>query len=123
MNIDQLNYIKDAPAKGTRLIYTRKKVIFGDYSSLDSCMNDISGQDILEVHLFDDSKEYRAISTESRRFTDDFLEHTAQFEEDDSVFSETCMLEDGGTITVLNHISFNDDNGMAYIDDYRIKRG
>lgn len=123
MNINQLKKIEEAPTQGTKLIYTRKKVIYGGYNSLDSCKNDIAEQDILEIHLFDDSKEYRAIATESKRFPDGVLEHLAEFNEDDSVYSETCMLEDGDKITVLNHISFNDDNGMAYVDDYRIKRG
>ena len=123
MKISQLECIGEAPAKGTQLIYTRKQVIFEEYASLDSFKNNVSDQDVLEIHLFDDTKEYRALATESKRFSKGVLEHVAQFADDDAVYKETCMLEDGGSITVLNHITYNDENGMAFIDDYRIKRG
>lgn len=75
---------------------------------------------ILELHLFDDKKEYRSITSESSRHKDGVIEHVADFAYDeDTVYKETPVLEKGGTITVLNHLSY-DKNGMASIDDYRL---
>ena len=44
-------------------------------------------------------------------------------EEDEwAVFKERVLLEDSQEeITVLNHIAYNEENGMAYVDDYRLK--
>ncbi len=119
-----LKRINEAPVKGTRLIYTRKeRFIFDDYMSLDGCINDIADQDLLEIHLFDNDKEYRAVTSESSRSENGVREWVSDFKEDASIYKETCLLEDGGKITVLNHVAYDDNNGMASIDDYRIKRG
>ena len=124
MKIDDLKQIGRAPQKGSHLLYTRKKVLFGEYHSLDEFRSGLEGEELLEVHLFDDTSEYRAITTESPRYPDGVIEWVADFEDDGmNVYKETCLLENNGKLTVLNHISYDPDNGMASIDDYRLVRG
>ncbi len=127
MNLEKLENILKAPKKGTCLIYTRQDVLYEDYDveSVSEYLKSITGE-ILEIHFFDQDKEYRAIYTESRRREKEgnVIEYISDFKnEPNSVYSERCFLENGENITVLNHISFDEKNGMAYIDDYRLIRG
>ena len=123
MKTSELKRINEAPNAGTRMIYTRKEVLFGEYDSKDRCLDEIAEHDILELHMFDDEKEYRALSSESVRSESGVLEHVADFKDDDSIYKETCFLENGEKIIVLNHIAYDESNGMASVDDYRMKRG
>lgn len=138
----------DVPIMGYILAYTRKKVIFRKYSSLEELDaifqktahrenqgNDkLLSQEILEIHLFDHEKEYRAIASESKRsFLEkeiSAIEHIADFsvEDEKTVYKEKIMLEPafvvpangiaGEYITVYNHIFY--EHGMAKVDDYRL---
>ncbi len=124
MTVRDLRRINEAPNQGTYLIYTRKKVLFGEYTSVYEAIGEADKDEILEVHLFDSASEYRAITSESRRRDEGVVEYIADFaDERDSVYRENCMLESGGYITVLNHITYDKDNGMAVIDDYRLIGG
>lgn len=153
MHWSDLQYIKDKkniPPKGQMLAYTRKKVIFHGYESLEDVAMELAEEDLLELHLFDSEREYRSVSTISRRFPGGVIETLADFpnpenEQDvhsdpeggkdkrlaiDTVYSEQILLdtEQGSnsgtaecTITVLNHIQYDPKNGMASIDNYRLK--
>lgn len=143
MHWGDLQYIKDKkniPEKGQILAYTRKKVIFHGYESLESVAADLAEEDLLELHLFDCEREYRCVSTISRRFKDrnGVIETLVEFPENeqeklsgiDTVYSERILLDteqglnsgaEKRAITVLNHIKYNQKNGMASIDNYRLK--
>lgn len=114
-----------APQKGCMLVYTRKNIIFHEYEALEDVDRELVGKDLLEVHLFDDTKEYRCLSSRSRRFPSGIIETIADFpEQEHSVYKEKALLEKrfgNSKITVLNHISYNNENGMAFIDNYRLK--
>lgn len=150
MTWDDLKRVGDAPSSGTVLAYTRRAVIFKDYSQIEDVMSYINGGEILEMHLFDDEKEYRCIASESRRFNNSkendsnsvetngmegVLEHISSFSENPeagtaySVFAEVVQLEDKyigevncPAITVLNKVSY-DQYGLGYISDFRLKIG
>ena len=139
---------QEVPASGYVLAYTRKEVIFKKYTSIEEldtifqktdCIeikkNDkLLAQEILEIHLFDKEKEYRAIASKSKRkiLNEDLcaIEHIAKIDEEDdeTVYKERIMLEptfveseDGAAgryITVYNRISY--EHGMAKIYDYRL---
>lgn len=125
-----------APSSGQMLIYTRKGVLFKGYHSIDEAERAVldfcEGKDILEVHLFDSEKEYRALASTSSRAkkSSGVIEYTASFPyKKSTVFIEEQQLEMNhgsdrkiSTISVLNHISF-DENGMASVDDYRMVMG
>lgn len=153
MTINDLKCIRKwAPCPGQMLLYTRnEKVCFHPYASLEDVINKCKANEdgFLELHLFDESKEYRAIKGVGRAASknkaasenDGIIEYLADFPCDDasSVFSETLLLENPfvqaerkpgepsslkkmDTITVLNHIAY-DETGLATIDDYRMVMG
>ncbi len=131
------------------IAYTREKVFFQKYGSIEELdslfgvkenaveqgMKDLLSDEILEIHLFDSKREYRAVSSDSRRdiVAEDLcaIEHLADFgtENKDEVYEERIMIEpifkkaeNGITndfIIVYNHISYN-EQGMAKVDDYRL---
>ncbi len=151
MTFTNLKRIHEAPKSGQLLAYTRKKVYFQPYDSLSEVKELLQNETLLELHLFDRDKEYRAIMTRSRRFKNSNTEPTtkdgcrvygiietiADFSEKDTagIYKEKAKLfqknsseeqTSGNTnsevITVLNHISYG-KNGMAYVDNYRLQMG
>lgn len=120
--------IKDAPKSGIMLIYARDGVIFERYQSLQEVGKRVNGKELLEVHLFDGEREYRALSSQSKRFTAHFIDNVfiAEKKDEDSIYSQDILLETGeenktgiNKIRVDNHILYN-DTGMALIDNYRL---
>lgn len=124
MRWEELEKKEEAPESGYILAYTRQKVIFEPYKNELDLEKYLGEPELLEVHLFDKDKEYRAISSESKRFNKHFVEHVAKFDCTDSskIFCEKVFLEDqwkNKELIVFNHVAY-DDNGMAAIDDYRL---
>lgn len=117
-----------APVKGYCLAYCRRKVFFEPYSDIEEvekiCTEE-SGE-LLELHLFDSNREFRAVATESARFQTGMICHIAEFPENSDVYREDTELEKVVSsrqnrverLTVLNHLCFRE--GMAYVDDYRL---
>lgn len=124
-----------APEQGQLLIYARDKVMFQGYTSLEEVEKLCSGKDLLEVHLFDGEKEYRALSSTSNMAekTGGVIEFTAAFPfDEENVFMEKQLLEmdarnprtgtEDAFLCILNHISYN-ASGLAYVDNYRMVMG
>ena len=124
MKIEDLSRIEEAPERGQILAYTRKKVVFETYDSKEKVKQLLDGEDVVELHLFDNQKEYRSIVSESKRYEMGMIECVESFpEEDETVYKEECLLENGsGSLIVLNHIQY-DENGMAQVDTYRLMMG
>ncbi len=127
MRYTDLTRVAEAPECGHMLAYTRKKVIFQPYGNLEEVREVLANTELLELHLFDGQKEYRSIASRSLRFEGGRIEAVAQFPADreSDVYKETVMLEKefGAKITVLNHIHYDESNGMADIDNYRLRMG
>lgn len=131
MKVNELKEMREkAPATGQLLAYTRENIVFESYSSPDEADEFLKDKEILELHLFDQKKEYRAISS-MKRGKQNVIEYMADFPyEKNSVYKEevylekTCLEKAGGntTVTILNHISYG-STGMAAIDDYRMVLG
>lgn len=124
MTLQDLKKLESAPAQGQMLVYTRQEVIFKKYEGREELSEVLGDKELLELHLFDEQKEYRSVASRSRRFPSGVIETVADFPEEDkwTVFKESVLLEDSQEqITVLNHIAYNEENGMAYVDDYRLK--
>lgn len=132
MKYTDLSKMDMAPESGWMLAYLRKNgVIFKPYTDKNAIEDMVGAEEILELHLFDQNKEYRALATESPRFDNGVIEHIADFSDDDNtVYRQKTIPEDGNfsedlqtkllnSIVVLNHLSF-DRQGMATIDDYRM---
>lgn len=130
MQWSDLKKIDKAPDRGHLLIYTRQSVHFRNYIDKSELANEFKDADLLEVHLFDDEKEYRSIVTRSKRKresqeTNGIIETIADFPDSNpaEIYREDILLEgEHGKITVLNHISYN-ELGMAVVDNYRLKKG
>ena len=128
MLIANLKKMEDAPQKGTVLAYFQSKIMMEPYADRLALKNALmeeerSGEELLEMHLFDETKENRCIRSESRRFPDGVIEYVSDFshQDMDNVFAETVLLENGdGKMTVWNHIRYDEQNGMASLDDYRL---
>lgn len=122
MKINDLKRISEAPEKGWLLALTRQRVIFEPYHHLNDVTEKLSDMDLLELHLFDEQKEYRMLSSARRP-----IEWTADFDVTDieHTYEEKMYLEapyKGKKLTVYNHIHY-DENGMIQIDDYRLSMG
>ena len=131
MRIDDLQDISgNAPEKGQVLAYFRDEVLFQGYDSINSVKDLCKGKVLLEIHLFNADKEYRAVSSTGNvgSKTGGTIEYTADFAYNpSSVFIEKMALDmDPGTtdrvVTVLNHLTYDQD-GMASVDDYRMIMG
>lgn len=127
MKYTDLTRVTEAPGGGQMLAYTREKVIFHKYANLEEVEQELANTEILELHLFDEKKEYRSIASRSPRSEGGKFETVVEFPADreSDVYKETVMLEEefGKAITVLNHIHYDKNNGMADIDNYRLRMG
>ncbi len=123
MRLSELKDISLAPEKEQIMAYARTKVLFESYESLQDLIARYQLEDFLEIHLFDRNKEYRSIMSESIRYRgrNGVIECVEDFSADDvkSVYREERELESGVKMTVFHHVAY-DDNGMAYVDGYRM---
>lgn len=122
MKWNALKKIDNAPSQGRMFLYLRSGVRFEVYSSLSNVQEIIGNQEILELHLFDEHKEYRALASESPRFPDGCIEWISDFTVKDCFRDQVVIDDSGEPMTIVNHISYN-DTGMANIDDYRLVMG
>ena len=120
--------LSKCPSKGYILAYTRSQVIFKRYESVNQIGGFLGEEDVLELHLFDRQKEYRLLTSRSKRYKKGYVEAEADFEErEDKVYRQEAMLDIMDDITdtitgklyVLNHVNY-DDAGMAVVDNYRM---
>ena len=128
--IDNLKRIDDAPKQGYVLAYFTDKVWFEEYEALENVKAELEAHKmhgLLELHLFDAEKEYRCVFSRIRKGEYGVIEHVAKDfpnAEKDDVYAETICLENvDETITILNHIHYSDETGMAVVDDYRLVMG
>ena len=122
MEISELKEIDRAPKEGHMLAYTRKHVISEDYKSIDEANNKLNLEmngELLELHLCNKDKEYRAIKSQSKRHNG-YIVHVAEFPNNGEVYEETVLLSDNNNkVDVLNKICY-DENGMLTMQDYRL---
>lgn len=127
MDIQKLKRISEAPQKGYVLSYLRDRVVFKRYESVDGLLNELAEKELLELHLFDNDMEYRAVTSTSKRYSDGIIEDVIDFKYDsksEECFKSDMVLEQGyidniHTISVINHLMY-DENGSASVDNYRL---
>lgn len=114
----------EAPKSGYIMAYTRKKVIFHSFTTLLEVEQELLEEELLELHLFDREKEYRAVSTRSKRYPDGVIEAIVDFSEEleQEIYAEDILLETPyqGKITVLHHLQYDEKTGIAFVDNYRL---
>ena len=139
MDIYSLEQIGQAPKQGCLLMYTRKKVIFEKYDCtgtdikeyIVSKVNMEKEDTMLELHLFDTEREYRAVQSTAHRTYPGSAKGTAECvvtkeesqKDDIDEYVEDILLEKkfkqvGSRIRVINYMKY-DENGMAEMYNYR----
>ena len=117
--------LDNAPDKGTMYALYVDRVVFKAYSK-DELLNDLYLEDkLLELHLFDKSKEYRYINARN-----DSIETVVSDEVNhDDVYVEKIYVQakadeetskDSKCIEVVNYIKY-DENDLLNICNYRLK--
>lgn len=112
------------PASGYVLAYFRKCIVFERYSDA-SCIEKIltDNQQLLELHAFDDDKEYRYVLKDNG----EALEHVIEDEAGRDTKVELVKVEESlssvmSSLKVVNYIDY-DENGMISINNYRLAPG
>ena len=118
-----LEKIKNAPSTGYILAYCKKGVLFRIYD--DTVNNFREPQDwedgeLLELHIFNEKKEYRAVFSEERQ---KYIEAIIQEQNDEGVEFvkvENMFLKNSSKkLKVVNYITY-DENDMIVINNYRL---
>ena len=122
MRIADLNRIGEAPEHGMILAYVRDRVIFHEYTCLNEISTELEGKELLELHLFDKNREYRAVMSESHRFKDGRIECIIDFTDDNTYTLRSKIEGSGDMLSTVCHISYDPETGMAYLDNYRLSR-
>ena len=118
MKLNELN-LSNAPTNGWCMVYFKKeKPKLFSYNSLDELDKE---NDILEIHLFDENKEYRAISSRRKNIIETIVKDS------DLDYTDTTSIIDKHSnlkkLTVRNYLSVNEKNGTLYISNYRLIPG
>lgn len=118
-----INYNK-MPASGYVLAYFRNCIVFEEYSDtaqLENILND--NQQLLELHAFDESKEYRLVFKDNKDALEQVIEDEAGRDTKiELVKVEESLLSVMSTLKVVNYIDY-DENGMIAINNYRLAPG
>ncbi|MBQ8167390.1 MAG: hypothetical protein IJZ96_10200 [Lachnospiraceae bacterium] len=118
-----INYDK-MPANGYVLGYFRTNIVFQGYNQVSELKEILenNGQ-LLELHVFDDVKEYRFVAKDDGQAIEQLIED----EEGKDTKVELVKVEDNlsnvmSVLKVVNYIDY-DENGMITIDNYRLAPG
>lgn len=132
MRLCDLNYKNNAPKCGVMLAYSRERVYLEKYENIEELAAIVGDADLLEIHLFDQEREYRAVKSESKRWNRNskgIIEKTVIGKADDDTYPVDVVLDKNfskklknKSIRVLNYLVY-DDNGAAMIDNYRLVEG
>lgn len=128
-----------APESGYMLAYFRKAVVFEIYEGLSKEelgqrieKKEETNGDLLELHLFDDKKEFRAVKTRKSKFdAEEYI--TAQIQDemdgkdykkagdyvDEEMFLEEQYRGIGEKLIVRNYLDYK-ENGMVTVCAYRL---
>ena len=124
MTYEDCKGILNAPKKGFMLAYTRDKVVFERYEALTDVESSLNNKDLLELHLFDDNKEYRAIySSGNNAVIERKPEKESEIYSIDTYLDEKYQTESHNKmITIVNILEYNEDGALSVVD-YRLKPG
>ena len=107
-----------APESGIMYALYVDRVVYKNYFKED-LLNDNTLEDkLLELHLFDENKEYRYIKTRNKNI-ECLVEDCSDY---DDKYEEKVYVEDGSVITVVNYIKYDEDDLLNFVN-YRLKKG
>lgn len=102
------------------------KVEYKRYSRSELAENKNLQDKLLELHLFDDKKEYRYIKTRSGEIETIISDETVEYQDQyiERIFTLADKKEDpdqnSGRVEVINYITYDEDDLMR-IQNYRLK--
>lgn len=114
------------PEQGIMYALYVDRVVYQKYSRDELLQNKNLQNKLLELHLFDETKEYRYIKARNGEIetliNDDAVEHQDQYTE--RIFTLADKKENpdenSGRIEVINYITYDEDDLMR-IQNYRLK--
>lgn len=135
MNIE-LKRLKEAPENGNLLAYFRKGIVYTSYQRTGDVIKAAGEEwekhktdekdELLELHLFNDKREYRSIKTKSKNYIETVISdsHKGENAEKDMYLREDMYLEEkykkmGNKIRVINYIDYTLE-GMLKVTNYRL---
>lgn len=118
--------LEKAPESGTMYAVFTDKILYQKFCRDEFLIEDWEEGKLLELHLFDDRKEYRLIRT--RRYgmleceITDACEHDDTYEEKVYVSGSNVDRQENLTkqAAVVNYITY-DENDLLHINNYRLK--
>jgi len=121
-----INYDK-MPCKGYVFACYRTEVIFQKYDGIEELKELlIKTSELLELHAFDEKREYRLIRKQTGAYMETIIEDTsdkdAATEKIEYVKIEKKYEDVLKVLKVINYIEY-DENGMIGINNYRLAPG
>lgn len=113
-----------ASDRGMMLAYFRKAVFLESYSkeNLEARLTELEQKNgsLLELHLFDEKKEFRAILKENGTYIQAVVEDTPDMETVmEEMYVESSFAQEIETIKVVNYLEYK-ENGMLQVVNYRL---
>lgn len=138
-----MNDYREVPDQGTVFAVYRDRIVYGNYQRSDAdCFvlpdgtlvnlaETIQDTNLLELHLFNQDREYRCVRTRQRGMLECLIDDTSVSEEYEDFYpypEEIYILEKDADqkeqlrrkVGVVNYIHYNADD-LAVIDQYRLK--
>lgn len=116
----ELKKINEAPENGiVYALYSDRAVVFKKYTSLSE--KDYESDSLLELHLFDDIKEYRYVKAKNKQIEvviDDSIDHADTYVEEIDV--DENMNSVIKKIKAVNYIDYTEDD-LLTIKNYRLQ--
>ena len=113
-----------APEKGKIYAVLRDRIVFQSYESLAEVETIANDERLLELHLFDVQKEYRAVRTRMNGFLESVIDEKWEdtYEEKIYVLGDNIDIveELQNQVVVVNQVTYNADD-MLNICNYRLK--
>lgn len=129
MNTEKVDLVQEikkngAPESGMMYAVYQNEIKYEAYSSLREILErENPAEGLLELHLFDEHKEYRYIKKRNG-FISKLISDDDSGSGEESTYEELIYTEDNkgreGRVSVVNYITFDEDDLMR-IEKYRLK--
>lgn len=119
-----MNNIYQAPESGIMYALYIDRMVFQTYVKEELLKDPELETNLLEMHLFDDTKEYRYIKTRSKReHPVDFVIEDSGMDYDDT-YEESVYVQKNPAakkVTIVNYIKYNENDFLTFTN-YRLKQ-
>jgi len=121
----KLELVEEMPEKGWVLAYRRGGVVFKAYDLLEGGSKNelealLKAEDLLEIHLFDAEKEWRAISSRRHGWKSVLVSDAGQTDKlEENVYLGEEFKNVGEKLRIVNYLTY-DENSMIHVNNYRM---